>query len=144
MVDKPNQATVDFKRRLSQGERAIGAMLTIPHAISAKTMARAGFDYVMIDLEHLPVGPDVLASILDQFRDSRTVPLVRVAKTDAVLVKQAMDLGARGLVFPWILSAAEAREAVSYCYYPPRGLRGFGPHWATDFGLTRRDYAASA
>lgn len=142
-MDNPNQAMIHFKQRLSDGERLIGAMLTIPHAVSAKTMSRAGLDYVMIDLEHLPLSPEVLTAILDQFRASPTVPLVRVADTDATLVKQAMDLGARGIIFPSILSAAEARQAVSYCYYPPRGIRGFGPYWATDFGLTRGDYTST-
>jgi 2-keto-3-deoxy-L-rhamnonate aldolase RhmA len=143
LMDSPNQAMIRFKQQLAGGEQLIGAMLTIPHAVSAKTMSRAGLDYVMIDLEHLPMSPEVLTSVLDQFGDSETVPIVRVADTDATRVKQVMDMGARGIIFPSVLSAAQAREVVSYCYYPPRGVRGFGPYWAADWGQTRGDYVAT-
>jgi len=143
-MDHLNQVTIQFKQRLRAGECVVGAGLAIAHPISTKMMARAGFDYIMIDLEHLPMSPESLSLVLDQFRLSNTVPFVRVAWKDAVMAKQALDLGARGIVFPSVLSPSEAQEVVSYCFYPPRGIRGFGPHWATDFGLTRHEYAITA
>jgi 2-keto-3-deoxy-L-rhamnonate aldolase RhmA len=57
---------------------------------------------------------------------------MRVAWTDRILVKQALDAGARAILFPMINSVVEAEQAVSYCHYPPRGARGFGPGAASN------------
>ncbi len=144
MDDHLNRIGIAFKRRLAAGELLLGGTLGIPHTIAAKMMARAGFDYVFIDLEHWPINIETLQALLDQFRDADALPIVRVPWNDAVWVKHALDAGARGIIFPSIGSPEEARQAVSHCRYPPLGTRGFGPIWATDFGLSRADYAATA
>ncbi len=144
MDDHLNRIGIAFKRRLAAGELLLGGTLGIPHTIAAKMKARAGFDYVFIDLEHWPITIETLQALLDQFRDADALPIVRVPWNDAVWVKHALDAGARGIIFPSIGSPEEARQAVSHCRYPPLGTRGFGPIWATDFGLSRADYAATA
>lgn len=120
-MDRQNQAAVEFKRRLKAGELLLGGMLCIPHIVAAKMMARAGFDYVVIDTEHRSISIETLQAILDQFRASDTLAIVRVPANDAVLVKHVLDSGARGVVFPSIGSPEDARRAVSHCYYPPVG-----------------------
>jgi 2-keto-3-deoxy-L-rhamnonate aldolase RhmA len=144
MEDHLNRVGLEFKRRLAAGELLLGGTLGIPHIMSAKMMARAGFDYVFIDLEHWPINIETLQALLDQFRATDALPIVRVPWNDAVWVRHVLDAGARGIVFPSINSPEEARTAVAHCRYPPLGTRGFGPIWATDFGLTRADYAATA
>ena len=78
---------------------------------------------------------------LQRFAD-RT--MVRVAWNDAVLIKQALDMGADGILIPMVSSTAEARAAVSACKYPPEGTRGFGPRRASDYGRKTDAYVAQA
>jgi 2-keto-3-deoxy-L-rhamnonate aldolase RhmA len=65
---------------------------------------------------------------------SETVPLVRVAWNDPVLIKPVLDIGAAGVIVPFVRTADEARRAVEACLYPPAGVRGFGPRRASHYG----------
>jgi 2-keto-3-deoxy-L-rhamnonate aldolase RhmA len=76
--------------------------------------------------------------------NSDTVPLVRVAWNDPVLIKLALDIGARGVIIPWVNNGEEARRAVRACRYPPLGIRGVGPRRAARYGLGSSDYLAQA
>ena len=67
-------------------------------------------------------------------KGSDTVPLVRVAWNDPVLVKPVLDLGAAGVIVPMIRTVEEARRAVAACLYPPEGLRGYGPRRPSHYG----------
>ena len=78
------------------------------------------------------------------FRGMPTVPIVRVPWNDQVHVKQALDLGADGVLAPMVRSAAEARALVAAAKYPPDGIRGFGPRRASDYGRDIDAYVASA
>lgn len=142
-MDYQNQVAIEFKRRAGRGEKLLGAWFTLPHPVGAKMMARAGFDFVIVDTEHDCVNIESLAAILEQFATSKTLAMVRVAWNDMVMVKQALDAGARAIMFPMVNSPAEAQRAVSYCYYPPRGVRGFGPLRASDYFDGLADYMAT-
>jgi 2-keto-3-deoxy-L-rhamnonate aldolase RhmA len=133
-----------LKNRLRQGETTYGAWLTVPHTMIAEVMAGAGFDWVLIDTEHGGFSNEGLQSCLVAFNGSPTVPMVRVAWNDAVLIKQVLDMGADGILVPMVSSPAEARAAVSACKYPPEGTRGFGPRRASDYGRNIDAYVAQA
>jgi 2-keto-3-deoxy-L-rhamnonate aldolase RhmA len=106
-------------------------------------MAGAGFDWVLIDTEHGSFSNEGLQTCLVAFNGSPTVPW-RVAWNDHVLIKQALDMGAEGILVPMVSSTAEARAAVSACKYPPEGTRGFGPRRASDYGRKTDAYVAQA
>jgi len=110
----------------------------------AEIMAGAGFDWVLIDTEHGGLSNEGVQTCLVAFNGSPTVPMVRVAWNDAVLIKQVLDMGADGIMIPMVSSAAEARAAVSACKYPPAGTRGFGPRRASDYGRKTDAYVAQA
>lgn len=105
-------------------------------------VAHAGYDWVMLDMEH---APSDMASVLGQlqaFSGSETTAMVRPDWNDAVKVKRLMDLGAPGLLFPMVQTPDEARAAVAACRYPPRGIRGVaGLNRANQFGRVA-DYNA--
>jgi 2-keto-3-deoxy-L-rhamnonate aldolase RhmA len=63
-----------------------------------------------------------------------TTPLVRVPWNDPVVIKQVLDLGAAGIIVPMVRSAAEVRQAVAACRYPPDGIRGWGPRRPSRYG----------
>ena len=133
-----------LKSRLRLGETTYGGWLTVANPMIAEIMAGAGFDWVLIDTEHGGFSNEGLQTCLIAFNGSPTVPMVRVAWNDAVLIKQALDMGADGILIPMVSSAAEARAAVSACKYPPQGTRGFGPRRASDYGRNTDAYVAQA
>ena len=133
-----------LKARLRQGETTFGAWLTVANPTVAEIMAGAGFDWVFIDTEHGGFSNEGFQTCLMAFNGSPTVPMTRVAWNDHVLIKQALDMGAEGILIPMVSSAEEARIAVSACKYPPEGTRGFGPRRASDYGRKTDAYVAQA
>jgi 2-keto-3-deoxy-L-rhamnonate aldolase RhmA len=133
-----------LKQRLAAGGTVFGAWLNVAEASVAEIVADAGFDYVLIDGEHAPWTPIALANALLAFRGVETVPMVRVAWNDAVMIKHALDLGAEGIMAPMVRTAQEARQLVSACKYPPKGTRGFGPRRASGYYKHTDAYLAAA
>ena len=136
--------SMKLKNRLRGGQTTFGAWITIANPMVAEIMAGAGFDWILIDTEHGGFSNEGLQTCLVAFNGSPTVPMVRVAWNDAVLIKQALDMGAEGILIPMVSSVAEARAAVSACKYPPEGTRGFGPRRASDYGRNIDAYVAQA
>ena len=142
-------ATPGMKERLRNGETLGGYVAMIPSAVSVQALAAAGADWVVLDQEHSPVGPESLHAMAAATAGTPCAPLVRVPKPDEAWVKPALDLGAEGIVFPLVGTAEEAAACVALTRYPPRGRRGWGPfvahaRWGTDlFGyLPERGDAA--
>src|ERR1700733_5309527 len=136
--------SMKLKQRLSGGETTFGGWFAVTNPMDAEIMAGAGFDWVFIDTEHGGFSNEGLQTCLVAFNGSPTVPMVRVAWNDAVLIKQVLDMGADGILIPMVSSPAEARAAVSACKYPPEGTRGFGPRRASDYGRNTDAYVAQA
>lgn len=125
-----------FKERLRKGEVLIGAAIETPEPDIAELMGMFGFDWFWIDMEHAPLEIKEVQTILQAMGRSETAPIVRVPWNDPVYVKRVLDLGAAGVIIPWVNSEAEAKAAVSACMYPPKGIRGCGPRrasWGTEF-----------
>ena len=139
-----SKRSLELKKRLAAGATALGAWLTITDPVVAEIMAGVGFDYVLIDTEHAPWSLESLQTTMLAFRGMPTVPIVRLPWNDQVHVKQALDLGADGVLAPMVKSAAEARALVAAAKYPPDGIRGFGPRRASDYGRDIDAYVASA
>ena len=136
--------SAQLKERLHRGETAIGAWLSFQSASVAEIMAGVGFDWLLIDMEHAPYTLESLEITLMAFNGRDTVPIVRVPWNDRVFVKQALDLGAEGILIPYVCSPEEARQAVSLCKYPPEGIRGFGPRRASDYYRNTEEYVRTA
>jgi 2-keto-3-deoxy-L-rhamnonate aldolase RhmA len=139
-----SKRSLELKKRLAAGATALGAWLTITDPVVAEIMAGVGFDYVLIDTEHAPWSLESLQTTMLAFRGMPTVPIVRLPWNDQVHVKQALDLGADGVLAPMVKSAAEARALVAAAKYPPDGIRGFGPRRASDYGRDIDAYVTSA
>ena len=133
-----------LKRRLRAGEVTIGAWLSFAESAVAEIMAGAGFDWILIDTEHAPFSPEGLQVALMAFNGKECVPLVRVPWNNPAIIKQALDLGAGGVLVPMIMNADEARLAVAACRYPPEGIRGFGPRRASDYYRRVAEYVPTA
>ena len=124
-----------FTHAIRRGEKQIGLWLTSASNSSAEVIAGAGYDWVVVDMEH---APNHMLSVLGQlqiFASSSTTALARPNWNDPVEVKRLLDMGAEGLVFPMIQTVEEAEKAVASTRYPPRGVRGVsGVTRANKFG----------
>ncbi|MDU9003685.1 HpcH/HpaI aldolase family protein [Sedimentitalea todarodis] len=104
-----------------------GVVCTIPSATVTQAIAASGADYVVIDMEHGALDHGSVHAMIAATQGSGCAPLVRVAENNEAQVKRMLDLGAEGIVFPLIPTAADAERAVASLRYPPNGTRGFGP-----------------
>jgi 4-hydroxy-2-oxoheptanedioate aldolase len=110
-----------------RGEVAHGSWLTIPSSFSAEVVARAGFDYVCIDLQHGLAGYESAVLMLQALNLGGAAPVVRVPWNEPGIIGRMLDAGAMSIVVPMVNSPAEARAAVAACRYAPVGARSFGP-----------------
>jgi len=134
-----------LKTKLANGEAAIGTMVTMPNPHLMQLFAAGGFDWLLIDREHGAIGAESMQAMINATTGSGATPLVRVPEDELWMVKTALDAGAMGLFFPFIIDAEQATAAVASTIYPPKGKRGFGPFYAPSrLGLSMADYAASA
>lgn len=113
-----------FKQALAKQERQVGLWCGLVNPIAAEIVAGAGFDWVVIDGEHAPNDITTLLPQLQAMRGGTAEPVFRVPWNDMVIIKRALDVGARSLLIPFVQNAEEARKAVAATRYPPRGIRG--------------------
>ncbi len=130
--------TNDVKEKLKRGEPALGAWLNFPSIATARVMARLGFDWLVVDMEHSAQSPILMADMVATIADAGTcAPIVRVPYNSVEWFKWALDAGAWGVVVPMVNSREEAQRAVEFSKYPPLGNRSiggiFGPY---GFGTT--------
>jgi 2-keto-3-deoxy-L-rhamnonate aldolase RhmA len=114
----------DLRKRLAAGETLFGTFLGLGSSLAAEACALAGFDWLLVDLEH---GGGDESSLLGQqlAADAHGVPLlVRVESTDRIRAGRVLDLGAEGVMFPRLESVADAEQAVRHLRYPRQGDRG--------------------
>lgn len=113
-----------LKSRLAAGDTLYGLFLLSFSPTFAELAALAGYDYVVVDMEHGPGGiPEALAC-LRALDAAHTPAVIRLPEASPVWAKKALDLGPAGIMLPAVESPAAALEAVSCCRYPPRGVRG--------------------
>ncbi len=128
------------KEKLKEGKVSIGTWIQIAHPDIAEVLSIVGFDFVIYDTEHAPLSPESIQTMMQVMEGSGVVPLVRVAWNDAVLIKRVLDIGAYGVLVPWVNNRREGQRAVKACRYPPRGIRGCGTRRASQYGLNFEDY----
>lgn len=131
-----------IKEKLRIGKDVVaGYVNIIPSPVVTQALAAAGADYVIIDQEHGPVGPENLHAMIASTAGTGCSPWVRVPRRDEAFVKPALDAGAEGIVFPLTGSAEAAAECVALTRYPPKGRRGWGPFVAhSRWGVELFDY----
>ena len=121
---------------------AVNGWLSLPASFSAEVMAHQGWDSLTIDLQHGLIDYQNAVGMLQAISTTRTVPFVRVPWLDPAIIMKVLDAGAYGVICPMINSAAEAREFVAACRYPPAGMRSCGPIRANVYAGA--DYVANA
>jgi 4-hydroxy-2-oxoheptanedioate aldolase len=113
-----------LRARVLAGETLFGLFLDLGSPFSAEICARAGYDWLVVDLEHGAGTEAGLVGLLQSVEVGGSTAVVRPQSGERLRIGRALDLGAAGIVIPRLESAAEAREAVSFLRYPPAGVRG--------------------
>ena len=119
--------TDPVRARWAAGETAFAAWLTLDSPAAATAVASAGFDAVVVDLQHGHATLDSLPHLLAAIQHTQAMPFMRAAWNHPADLMRALDLGARGVICPMVGSRAEAETFVAACRYPPRGIRSYGP-----------------
>lgn len=128
------------KEKLKNGEISVGTFASIAHPEIPEMLSSVGFEWILFDAEHGPISIETIQNLMQAIDLRSCIPLIRVAWNDPVLIKRALDIGAYGILVPWVNSAEEAKKAVEACRYPPRGIRGFGPRRCSAYGLKMKEY----
>src|SRR5271169_1123204 len=135
----------DVKRALKAGEPSVGTWLSLGSITAARFMARAGFAWLTVDLEHSLVDWETATHMFASIADAGCVALARVPANRHDHIKRVLDNGAHGVVVPMVNSRAEAEAAVAAMLYPPAGNRSVGGSLPPlNFGTTAPDYFAHA
>ncbi len=113
-----------FRDRVLAGERLAGTWLGMGSSIAAEVAAHSGLDWVLVDTEHGIGEHEALVPQLQAVSGHDCAGIVRVSDNDPTRFKRVLDLGANGVMVPWIRSVEEAEAVVSATRYPPRGIRG--------------------
>ena len=113
-----------FKLRLRRRDVMFGCFVGQPSPAIAEMVGYAGFDYVIVDLEHGPTGLETLENMLRAAQAAGAASLVRLPSPAQADILRVLDAGADGILVPHVESAADARAVVAHAYYPPAGQRG--------------------
>jgi 2-keto-3-deoxy-L-rhamnonate aldolase RhmA len=129
-----------FRARLQAGETVIGSFVNLGSPLTAEIMGLAGFDWLVLDLEHGAGDEAVLLAQLQALSGSGAAALVRVEAIDLPRFMHALDLGADGVLVPRLRSADDARRCAEYCRYAgARGVARYNRSW--HWGMTSRTLA---
>jgi 4-hydroxy-2-oxoheptanedioate aldolase len=115
------------KQLFRQAKPALCAWCSIGNPYSAETLGHAGFDAVVIDLQHGMIFLDQAMPMLSAISSTPATPLVRISENQFFEANKMLDAGAYGIICPMIDDVASAQRFVSACRYPPAGRRSFGP-----------------
>lgn len=131
---------MQLKSKLTRNALTIGSWVTLGHPAIAEIMAAAGFDWLVLDMEHSVLELSEVQMLI-QVLDSQQCPaIVRLTSNHPDQIKRVMDAGAAGVMVPMVKTAADAEAAVQAVYYPPRGRRGVGLARAQGYGARFQEY----
>ncbi|WJK07247.1 HpcH/HpaI aldolase family protein [Pseudomonas fluorescens] len=126
--------TNQLKRKLAAGEAVYGLISSIPAPAAIELIAEAGFDFVIIDMEHVLINPETVENMIRIAESYGITPLVRVADLNPKTLLRLLDGGAQGIVLPMIESAGQVAAAIAACKYHPQGVRSLNAGRPGSFG----------
>ena len=119
--------------KLHSGRPTVGSWLSLCSPAAAEAMAHVGWDWLVVDVEHSPVGFDTMVNCFRAIQLGGAVPMARVPWNDTIWIQRTLDAGALGLVVPMVNSAEDARGVVANMKYAVRGQRSYGGSRMADY-----------
>ena len=132
------------KQKLANGEQVIGGTIDTPDPDIYRAMARAGFDFIWIEMQHSPLTYQEVARMIWAGRDLPAIPFIRVPDATEGDVQKATDIGALGVIVPMVVEPEKVEAAVRFAKYPPVGARSlgggqYGELWGGSYRQTAND-----
>ena len=118
----------------------MGSWMQLPDASVAEIMGKAGYDWIVVDLEHGSFNIETLVNVNRAIELGGSAPFVRLPNIDPKTIKDSLEAGARGLIFPMVESLEQLENAINWSLYPPLGIRGVGYSRANMFGKKFDEY----
>jgi 2-dehydro-3-deoxyglucarate aldolase len=131
---------MSLKNKLEKRELTIGSWITIGHTVVAEIMARSGYDWLTVDMEHSAITLDITQELIRVIELCGVPPLVRVGENEPTIIKRVMDAGAHGVIVPMVNTREDAERAVGSVKYPSSGFRGVGLARAQKYGADFEGY----
>ena len=119
--------------KLRTGQPAVGSWLGLCSPVVAESLAHMGWDWLVVDVEHSPVGFETMVNMFRAIQLGGAVPMARMPWNDTIWVQRTLDAGALGLVVPMINTVEDAQKAVSDMKYSTRGQRSYGGSRVADY-----------
>lgn len=129
-----------LKKIIKNKELSFGSWITLGHPSIPEIMARAGFQWLVIDMEHSAIDIQKSQDMIQIIDLKGITPLVRLTANDPALIKRVMDAGAYGVIVPMVKTKEDALKAVKAVKYPPLGTRSVGLARAQGYGKTFDEY----
>ncbi len=133
-----------LRQKLARDESVFGLWVTLESPSITEMAVALGLDWVVIDAEHGHLDWKEISEHIRATVRSDTVVLVRIAELNSGLIKRSLDIGADGIVIPWIETPEQLKLAVAYSRYPTEGLRGIGAERATGWGQCMEEHTLEA
>lgn len=133
-----------LRRALAENQPAFGLWVSLESPAITEMAVASGLDWIVIDAEHGHLDWKEIAEHIRATVRSETVALVRLAELNGGLIKRALDIGADGVVIPWMETAEQLTQAVRFARYPTEGVRGIGAERATAWGQALAEHAGEA
>ena len=111
----------------NENKAIINGWLHLPNSFIAESFGKMGWDSITIDMQHGQNDYQSSIAILQSLQNSKSTPMVRVPWVEPGIIMKMLDLGVLGIIAPMINNKKQCEEFVSYCYYPDKGQRSFGP-----------------
>jgi 4-hydroxy-2-oxoheptanedioate aldolase len=133
--------TNPVKAALKAGKPQVGTWLSLGNLMATRVLARTGFPWLTVDMEHSPISWNEAGALMGAIADAGCVPLCRVPEGRHENIKRALDAGAWGIVAPMVDTVEQAKSIIAACKYPPAGNRSIGGTLhAINWGASAGDY----
>tara|TARA_B100000963_G_C22639767_1_gene679809 strand:+ start:6093 stop:6863 length:771 start_codon:yes stop_codon:yes gene_type:complete len=129
-----------LKNKIKKGDLTLGSWITIGNTSIAEILSKAGFDWIVVDLEHSSISLDQAGELIRTIDLCGVSPLVRLTSNDKNQIKRVLDAGAHGIIVPMVNTSEDAENAVKASRYPPNGIRGVGLARAQGYGNEFEEY----
>ncbi|HIC47178.1 MAG TPA: 4-hydroxy-2-oxovalerate aldolase [Methylophaga aminisulfidivorans] len=132
---------LSFSFKQDKQNSVYGILNSVPNPLVVEMIAHAGYDFVVLDLEHLPHNEPLLKQCIQICTSHDCVALVRIANADLKQIGRVLDMGAHGVIVPQAEDIELLKSISSAMFFPPKGRRGITGGSVTGFGkLTLSDY----
>src|SRR3990167_4310240 len=129
-----------LKKSLGQSQCSLGSWISLAHPAIAEIIAKAGFEWLVIDMEHSVITIREAEELIRVIDLCGAKPYVRLTANDPNQIKRILDAGARGIIVPMVKSAKDVEQAAKAMFYPPRGTRSVGLARAQGYGADFKNY----